>query len=90
MRHAKSLGISRAGRRTSLVTRACYSKNRVSSASRFGVATYARLSSLGREVDVTPLRGQSAEQLRRDDAECTAWTRATKGANEPFDYAELR
>lgn len=49
-----------------------------------------RLSSLGREVDVTPLRGQSAEQLQRDDAECTAWTRATKGRNEPFEYAELR
>ena len=50
----------------------------------------SRLSSLGREVDVTPLRGQSAEQLRRDDAECTAWSRATKGPNEPFEYAELR
>lgn len=49
-----------------------------------------RLSSLGREVDVTPRRGQSAEQLHRDDAECAAWTRATKGPNEPFEYAELR
>lgn len=49
-----------------------------------------RLTSLGREVGVTPLRGQSAEQLHRDDAECTAWTRATKGPNEPFEYAELR
>lgn len=50
----------------------------------------SRLSSLGREVDVAPLRGQSAEQLQRDDAECTTWTRATKGRNEPFEYAELR
>jgi hypothetical protein len=50
----------------------------------------ARLSSLGREVDVTPLRGQSTEQLQKDDAECTAWTRATKGPNEAFEYAELR
>ena len=50
----------------------------------------SRLSSLGREVAVTPLRGQTAEQLQRDDAECTAWTRATKGPNEPFEYAELR
>jgi hypothetical protein len=49
-----------------------------------------RLGSLGREVDVTPRRGQSAEQLHRDDAECAAWTRATKGPNEPFEYAELR
>jgi hypothetical protein len=50
----------------------------------------SRLSSLGREVDVTPLRGQSAAQLQRDDAECTTWTRTTKGPNEPFEYAELR
>jgi hypothetical protein len=49
-----------------------------------------RLTSLGREVDVTPLRGQSAEQLQRDDAECAAWTRSTKGPNEPFEYADLR
>ena len=48
-----------------------------------------RLSSLGREVDVTPRRGQSAEQLHRDDAECAAWTRATKGPNEPFEYAAV-
>jgi hypothetical protein len=41
-------------------------------------------------VDVTPLRGQSVEQMHRDDAECTAWTRATKGPSEPFEYAELR
>src|SRR5258705_10212128 len=50
----------------------------------------SRLSSLGREVDVTPLRGQSAAQLQRDDAECATWTRTTKGPNEPFEYAELR
>jgi hypothetical protein len=48
------------------------------------------LSSLGGETRVTPLRDQSAEQLRQDDTECTTWTRTTKGPNEPFDYAELR
>jgi hypothetical protein len=49
-----------------------------------------RLSSLGREVDLTPLRGQGDDQVHRDDAECVAWTRATKGLDEPFEYAELR
>jgi hypothetical protein len=50
----------------------------------------AQLSSLGREVDVQPLRGQGAEQLQRDDTECTTWTRSTKGPSEPLPAAELR
>jgi hypothetical protein len=48
------------------------------------------LSSLGQEVDVTPLRGQSPEQIKQDDRECEAWTRATKGKDEPLPNAELR
>lgn len=48
------------------------------------------LSSLGREVSVTPLSGQSPEQTKQDDRECEAWTRATKGKNEPLPNAELR
>ena len=48
------------------------------------------LSSLGHEVDVQPLRGQSVEQLKQDDAACESWTRSTKGPNEPLPSAELR
>lgn len=48
------------------------------------------LSSLGDEVDVQPLHGQSVEQLKQDDAACESWTRSTKGANEPLPAAELR
>jgi hypothetical protein len=48
------------------------------------------VSSLGREVQVEPLRGQAAEQLRQDDAECERWTRATKGTAEPLPSADLR
>jgi hypothetical protein len=48
------------------------------------------LSSLGRETHVTPMRGQDAERLRLDDAECVTWTRATKGEAEPFSGAEVR
>lgn len=48
------------------------------------------LSSLGREVKVTPLRGQPVEQLRQDDGECERWTRATKGKDEPLPSADLR
>jgi len=50
----------------------------------------AGLSSLGREVNLTPARGQRVEQIRQDDAECVAWTRATKGTNEPLPDATLR
>jgi hypothetical protein len=49
-----------------------------------------RLSSLGQEVDVHPLRGQSVEVLKQDDAACESWTRSTKGPNEPLPAAELR
>jgi hypothetical protein len=56
-----------------------------------GCATGAPgLSSLGREANVTPLREQSVEQLRQDDAECEQWTRATKGKDEPLPSADLR
>jgi len=48
------------------------------------------LSSLGHEVDVHPLRGQSIELLKQDDAACESWTRSTKGPNEPLPAAELR
>jgi hypothetical protein len=48
------------------------------------------LSSLGREVDVQPLRGQSVELLKQDDAACESWTRSTKGPSEPLPSAELR
>lgn len=48
------------------------------------------LSSLGREVDVQPLRGQSVELFKQDDAACESWTRSTKGPNEPLPSAELR
>jgi hypothetical protein len=48
------------------------------------------LSSLGHEVDVHPLRGQSVELLKQDDAACESWTRSTKGPNEPLPAAELR
>jgi hypothetical protein len=48
------------------------------------------LSSLSREVKAVPLRGQSPEQIRQDDAECVTWTRATKGKDEPMPSAELR
>jgi hypothetical protein len=48
------------------------------------------LSSLGREANVTPLRGQPVEQLRQDDGECERWTRATKGKDEPLPSADLR
>ncbi len=50
----------------------------------------AGLSSLGREANVTPLRGQPVEQIRQDDAECERWTRATKGQDEPLPSADLR
>jgi hypothetical protein len=63
----------------------------------FGVAltgcaagSVSGLSSLGREVNVTPLRGQAPEQIKQDDRECEAWTRATKGKDEPLPSAELR
>jgi predicted small lipoprotein YifL len=49
-----------------------------------------QLSSLGREVDVRPLRGQPVELLKQDDAACESWTRSTKGPNEPLPAAELR
>ncbi len=48
------------------------------------------LSSLGREVDVQPLRGQSVELLKQDDTACESWTRTTKGPSEPLPSAELR
>lgn len=48
------------------------------------------LSSLGREANVTPLRGQPVEQLRQDDGECERWTRMTKGKDEPLPSADLR
>ena len=48
------------------------------------------VSSLGREIQVAPLRGQTVEQLGRDDAECERWTRATKGKDEPLPSADLR
>jgi hypothetical protein len=48
------------------------------------------LSSLGNEVNVTPARGQTAEQLRLDDQACEQWTRSTKGPSEPLPAAELR
>ena len=48
------------------------------------------LSSLGHEVDVHPLRGQSVELINQDDAACESWTRSTKGPNEPLPAAELR
>lgn len=50
----------------------------------------AGLSSLGREVDVQPLRGQSADLLKEDDTACESWTRSTKGPSEPLPSAELR
>ena len=50
----------------------------------------AGLSSLGREVDVQPLRGQSADLLKQDDTACESWTRITKGPSEPLPSAELR
>jgi hypothetical protein len=50
----------------------------------------AGLSSLGREVNLTPARGQRIEQIRQDDAECVTWTRATKGKDEPLPDATLR
>jgi hypothetical protein len=53
-------------------------------------STSSGLSSLGREVDVQPLRGQSVELLKQDDAACESWTRSTKGPNEPLPAAELR
>jgi hypothetical protein len=46
--------------------------------------------SLGREVNVTPTRGQVEDQVSSDDRECAAWARATKGQNEPLPTAELR
>lgn len=49
-----------------------------------------QLSSLGREVDVQPLRGQSIELLAQDDVGCESWARSTKGPNEPLPAAELR
>ena len=57
-----------------------------------GCATNAipGLSSLGREVQVMPARGQTAEQLRLDDQACEQWTRSTKGSGEPLPAAELR
>src|SRR5712692_8219872 len=48
------------------------------------------LSSLSREVDLTPMRGQPEAQQLQDDRECVAWTRATKGKDEPLPNAELR
>ncbi|HKW90888.1 MAG TPA: hypothetical protein VJX92_03250 [Methylomirabilota bacterium] len=48
------------------------------------------LSSLGVEVDVQPLRGQSVEVLKQDDQACESWARSTKGPNEPLPAAELR
>jgi len=48
------------------------------------------LSSLSREVKLTPTNGQSVDQARADDAECVTWTRATKGKDEPLPNAELR
>ncbi len=48
------------------------------------------LSSLGHEVDVQPLRGQSVELLKQDDVACESWTRSPKGPNEPLPAAELR
>jgi hypothetical protein len=48
------------------------------------------LSSLGRDVHVTALQGQSVEQIRQDDVECERWTRATKGKDEPLPSADLR
>jgi hypothetical protein len=50
----------------------------------------AGISSLGREVNLTPARGQRVERIRQDDAECVTWTRSTKGKNEPLPDATLR
>jgi hypothetical protein len=55
-----------------------------------GTSGRSGLSWLGREVTVTPMNGQSIEQLRQDDRECEAWTRQTKGPQEPVPAAELR
>jgi hypothetical protein len=49
-----------------------------------------RLSSLGREAALTPLRGQAEAQMVTDDQECERWTRATKGKDEPMPSADLR
>ena len=48
-----------------------------------------QLSSLGHEVDVQPLRGQSVELLKQDDAACESWTRSTKGPNEQIGRAHV-
>lgn len=48
------------------------------------------LSAHSREVNLTPMRGQGPEQLQQDDLGCEAWTRATKGKDEPLPSAELR
>ena len=45
------------------------------------------LSSLGHEVEVRPLRGQSVELLKQDDAACESWTRSTKAASPAPDLA---
>ena len=57
-----------------------------------GCATGTRdgLSSLSYEVQALPLRGQTPEQIKQDDIACEAWTRATKGKDEPLPSAELR
>jgi hypothetical protein len=48
------------------------------------------ISSLGREVRLLVIQGQDPAQTQRDDQECVAWTRATKGPTEPMPSAELR
>jgi hypothetical protein len=55
-----------------------------------GCASGTGLSSLGRENQLTSLRGHTAERLRQDDTECERWTRATKGKDEPLPSADLR
>lgn len=47
-------------------------------------------SSLALEVHLTPLQGQPEAQVQQDDRDCYAWTRATKGKDEPLPAAELR
>lgn len=53
-------------------------------------STGPRLSSLARDAKLTPMRQQSEAQQQVDDRECEAWTRATKGEDEPLPSADLR
>lgn len=53
-------------------------------------STGPRLSSLGREVRITPARQQTEAQRLVDDRECETWTRANTGTDAPFPDKGLR